>query len=116
MSYFLIIKSIFSNWKLWSVVVLVGAAMWHYTRLTSELNTAKLQVHSLESKLADAAAQVETVKSNAKLSNKVVTKTEYYRLKGEDSIRYIDREIVKYDSTCVIPAEFIDELNKAATK
>jgi hypothetical protein len=34
--------------------------------------------------------------------------------RGEDSIKYVDREIVKYDSQCVIPKEFIDVVNKAA--
>lgn len=119
MSYFLIIKSIISNRRLWvSAIVLsiVIGICWHYNNVTKELAEAKIQIHSMEAKLADSTAQIKTARANTKLVEKVATKTEYYRLKGEDSIKYIDREIVKYDSTCIIPIEFVNELNKAATK
>lgn len=119
MSYFLILKSIISNWRLCVAAFAVAlgvAVVWHYRNITTELEKTKIQAHSLEAKLADSNSQIETAKANTKLVQKVVTKTEYYRLKGEDSIKYIDREIVKYDATCIIPPEFINELNKAATK
>lgn len=119
MSYFLILKSIISNWRLClgavAVAIVIGI-VWHFNNVTKELAQAKIQVHSLEATLADSNAQIVTAKANTKLVQKVVTKTEYYRVKGEDSVKYIDREIVKYDTTCVIPLEFVNELNKAATK
>jgi len=119
MSYFLILKSIISNWKLCLAAIalaIVIGVVWHFNTVVNELAEAKIQVHSLNAKLADSSAQIETAKANTKLVEKIVTKTEYYRIKGEDSVKYIDREIVKYDATCLIPQEFINELNKAATK
>lgn len=71
----------------------------------------KAEVARLEKEVLEAQAKsaVETVK----IVEKIVTKKEYYRVKGEDIIQYIDREIVKYDSSCDIPNEFIEAHNKA---
>lgn len=74
----------------------------------------KAEITRLENELLEAQAKgaVETIK----IVEKIVTKKEYYRVKGEDIIQYIDREIVKYDSTCPIPNEFIDAHNKAVER
>ena len=56
------------------------------------------------------------MKENIKLVEKVVTKTQVVKQRGEDIIKYVDKEIVKYDNTCVIPKEFIEAHNRAATK
>jgi len=51
---------------------------------------------------------------------KVVTKTQIVRTRGENIIKYVDREIVKYDTKfapggiCEIPKEFIKAHNDAA--
>ena len=37
------------------------------------------------------------------------------RQKGDDIIRYVDKEIVKYDTQCVIPEDVIRVYNEAAT-
>jgi hypothetical protein len=68
----------------------------------------------MESKVAEA--EVQSVKENIKLVEKVVTKTQVVKQRGEDIIKYVDKEIVKYDNTCVIPKEFIEAHNRAATK
>jgi hypothetical protein len=70
------------------------------------------RVKELEAKVA--AAQVESVKETVKIVQKVVTKQQIVRQRGEDIIKYVDKEIVKYDNTCVIPKEFITAHNKAA--
>lgn len=72
------------------------------------------QVSELKVKLAEAEAK--SAESNTKIVEKVVTKTEHYREKAKDIIHYVDREIIKYDSSCDIPKEFIDAHNKAASK
>jgi hypothetical protein len=74
----------------------------------------KKRVAELEQKVAEA--QVESAKENTKIVEKVVVKREYYKLKGEDIVKYVDREIVKYDESCKIPKEFVDAHNKAAQK
>ena len=74
----------------------------------------KLKVAELEKKVAEA--QAESAKENTKIVEKVVVKREYYRERGNDIIKYIDREIVKYDESCKVPKEFVEAHNKAAVK
>jgi len=76
------------------------------------------RVKEMEAKVA--AAEVQSVKENIKIVEKVVIKTQIVRTRGQDIIQYVDREIVKYDtkfapgSVCEIPQEFIKALNDAA--
>ena len=78
----------------------------------------QLRVKELEAKVAEA--EVQSVKENIKIVEKVVTKTQIVRTRGDDVIKYVDREIVKYDTkfaaggVCEIPKEFIDAHNKSA--
>jgi hypothetical protein len=61
-----------------------------------------------------AKAEEESKKENIKIVEKIVVKTQIVKEKGNDVIRYIDKEIVKYDNQCVIPDEFVKALNEAA--
>jgi len=67
-----------------------------------------------------AAAEAQSREANTKIVTKVVTKTQVIRTRGEDIIKYVDREIVKYDEkfakggVCEIPPEFIKAINDAA--
>ena len=63
-----------------------------------------------------AVAQAEGKKETVKIQQKIVVQQKVIREKGEDVVRYIDREIVKYDNSCIIPKEVIDAHNKAAKK
>ena len=72
------------------------------------------KVKELEIKLA--GAEVAAAKVNTEIIEKVVVKREYYKERGKDVIQYIDREVIKYDETCVIPKEFVEAHNNAATK
>lgn len=71
------------------------------------------QVNELKVKLSEA--ETKSAETNTVIVEKVIKKTEYYKEKGADTIKYIDREVVKYDSSCVVPKEFIDAHNKAAS-
>ena len=83
-------------------------------------NEEAWQAKVKEMELKVAAAEVKSVKENIKIVEKVVTKTEYITRKGQDIIRYVDKEVVKYDTkfapggVCEIPKEFIKALNDAA--
>lgn len=76
------------------------------------------RVKELEAKVQ--AAQVESEKENVKIETKIVTKTQVIKERGEEIIKYVDKEIVKYDTKflpggeCEIPKEFIVLHNKAA--
>ena len=76
------------------------------------------RVHDLELKLAQA--QVDSGKKNIEVQTQIVTKTRVLREKGEEIIKYIDREVVKnqevvrYIEKCPVPKEIIDAHNAAA--
>ena len=72
------------------------------------------KVKEMEVKVA--AAEAEGKKETVKIQQKVVVQEKIIREKGEDIVKYIDREIVKYDNSCIIPKEVIDTHNKAAKK
>jgi len=89
-------------------------------------NEAKWQneIAALQKKVDEAA--VKSNETNVVVQEKVVTKTKVIKEKGQDIIKYVDREIVKkeeiikYIEMCPVPKEIIDlhnqaaELNKAA--
>ena len=70
------------------------------------------KIKDLEVKVAEAEAKSATL--NTDIVEKVVTKTQVIKQRGEDIVRYVDREVVKYDTTCVIPKEFVVIHNRAA--
>lgn len=70
------------------------------------------RVKEMEAKVA--AAEEQSKQENIKIVDRVVTKTEVIKTRGEDVVKYIDREVTKYDTTCVIPKEFIKAHNDAA--
>ena len=72
----------------------------------------KDKVAKLEKEYADS--QVKSEKVNTEIVTKYITKREVIREKGEEQIRYIDREIVKYNEVCKLPKEIITLHNEAA--
>jgi hypothetical protein len=76
------------------------------------------KVKEVEAKLAEA--ELQSAKENTKIVTKVITKTQIVKTRGQDIIRYVDREIIKYDEKfakggiCEIPQEFIKAHNDAA--
>lgn len=81
----------------------------------------QFKVKELEAKVAKAEAEASN--KNVEIQEKVVEKTKVVREKGNDIIKYIDREVVKnqevikYIEHCpAIPTSIIEEHNKAATK
>ena len=76
------------------------------------------KIKELEAKVA--AAEAKSAEVNTKIVEKIVTKQKIVKERGEDIIRYVDKEIIKYDvkfapgGQCEIPKEFISIHNKAA--
>lgn len=76
------------------------------------------RVREMEAKVAAAEQQSKEV--NTKIETKVVERIQIVRQRGDDIIKYVDREVVKYDDKfapgkqCELPKEFIQALNKAA--
>ena len=69
------------------------------------------RVKEMEVKVAEA--QAKSAEENVKIVEKITTKTQVIREKSDNNIKYIDREVIKYDNTCVIPKEFIKAHNDA---
>ena len=65
----------------------------------------------MELKLAEA--ETKSQKENVVIVEKILYKDKIIREKGENIIKYIDKEVVKYDERCVIPKEVINVLNSA---
>lgn len=78
----------------------------------SNNDTWLARVKDLEVKVAEAQAKSAT--TNTDIVEKVVTKTQVVKERGQDIVRYVDREVVKYDTTCIIPKEFVAVHNRAA--
>ena len=78
--------------------------------------TAK--VKEMEEKIA--VAEAKSKEENVKIVEKFIVKQNTIREKGDEVIKYIDREIIKYDvkfapgGQCEIPKEFVEAVNKAA--
>ena len=81
-------------------------------------NEWEARVKELEVKVKVAEEKSQQV--NKKIVTKIVTKNKIIKEKGDEVVKYIDREVVKYDTKflpgneCEIPKEFIQAINKAA--
>ena len=80
----------------------------------------QLKVKEVEAKLATKEAVSQ--EKNVEIVEKVVTKTEYIKTKGQDIIKYVDKEVVKdnevikYVENCpAIPQVILKSINDAAT-
>jgi len=72
------------------------------------------RVKELEVKVA--IAEEKSKKLNFVIETKVITKTKIVKERGRDIIEYVDREVIKYDSQCIIPKEFIKAFNDSVEK
>ena len=78
-------------------------------------NQAQLdRVKEMEAKVAKA--EQEAKDANEKINDKTEKVREKIVQKQVLVKQYIDREVTKYDNTCVIPKEFVEAHNKAAIK
>lgn len=91
------------------IVLVIGVFM---EGVIANDNKWTAKVKELEVKLAQAETQ--SVKETVKIVDRVRYKTEIVKVRGEEIIQYVDREIVKYDNRCEIPKEFVNAHNKAA--
>lgn len=70
------------------------------------------RVTEMEAKVA--AAEQQSQAANVVIDKKGTEKIRIIREKGEIIKQYVDREITKYDNTCVIPNEVVRAHNAAA--
>ena len=70
------------------------------------------RVAEVEAKLK--VAEQQSAKENTRIETRVVQKTEYITRRGSDIVQYVDREVTKYDNSCIIPQPFVEAHNRAA--
>ncbi len=76
------------------------------------------RVAELEKQVAEAEAK--SAKVNVEVQTRVIEKTRVVREKGDEIIKYVDREVVKnnevvkYIENCPVPSTIIDAHNAAA--
>ncbi len=75
-------------------------------------NTWKSATAELEAKVVALSKQSDD--TNTVIKEKIVTKLQVVKLRGEDTIRYINREVTRTDGTCAITPEFVQAHNQAA--
>jgi len=98
-------------------IVLLICGVYFYGGYSIEMQWRE-RVEEMEAKVA--AAEEQSKQQNTKIVTKLVTKTQTIKTRGEDIVKYVDREVVKYDTKfaaggeCEIPKEFIKALNDAA--
>jgi len=98
-------------------IILLIFGVFFYGGYSTEMQWRE-RVREVEAKVA--AAETQSKETNVQIVNKVITKTQIVRVRGEDIVNYVDREVVKYDTKfapggeCEIPKEFIKALNDAA--
>jgi len=78
----------------------------------SNNNAWLARVKDLEVKVAQAEAK--SANTNTEIVEKTVVKTQVIKQRGQDIIKYVDREVIKFDTSCVIPKEFVLIHNQAA--
>jgi len=98
-------------------VILISLGTYMAGAISNE-EAWQARVKEMEAKVE--AAAVESAQENVKIVEKIVNKTEYIKTRGQDIVKFIDKEIVKYDTKflpggqCEIPKEFIEAHNRAA--
>jgi 4-hydroxyphenylpyruvate dioxygenase-like putative hemolysin len=102
-----------------AAVAAILIATWFEGAISNQ-NAWVARVKEMEAKVAKAEEQSQQV--NTVIKEKIVKQIEVVKTRGDDVIRYVDREIIKYDTKfaaggqCEIPAEFIKAHNQAAEK
>jgi hypothetical protein len=98
-------------------IALLVAGVYFRGGLSIEMEWRE-RVAKMEQQVAEA--QAESQKVNKTVQTRVVTKTQVIRTRGQDIVKYVDREVIKYDTKfapgaqCELPREFVKAINDAA--
>jgi len=70
------------------------------------------KVKEVQVKLAEAESK--GAQETVRVVEKVVVQTKTIRERGQNTVQYVDREVVKFDNRCEIPQPFIEAHNRSA--
>ena len=100
-------------------ILVILLATWFEGAISCQ-ESWEARVREMEAKVAKA--EQESKETNTVIQEKVVKQIQIVKTRGDEIIKYVDREIVKYDTKfapggqCEIPAEFIKAHNDAAER
>jgi len=98
-------------------ILLIMTGVWFEGAISNQA-AWEARVAEMQVKVAEAEAQSE--KTNVKIITKVVKQLELVRERGQDVIKYVDREVakdqevIKFVENCPIPQIIIDAHNASA--
>jgi hypothetical protein len=98
-------------------ILLIVVGVWFEGAIS---NQASWEARVKEVEAQVAAAEAKSAQANVKIVTKVVKQLELVRTRGDDIIRYVDREVaadkevIKFVENCPIPKIVIDTHNAAA--
>ncbi len=94
-----------------SAGIIIAASIF-FMGAVQDNNAWLARVKELEQKVQQAEVQSKQI--NTEVIEKVVYKTQVLKERGRETTKFIDREVVKYDTTCVIPEAFVASHNRSA--
>lgn len=93
-----------------SIALIAAGVYFTGGRITQRAWEAKVkELTEKVTELENRGEKITTV-----VQERVVKKLEIVRIPGNEIVKYVDREIVKYDSKCDIPTEVVKAHNAAA--
>jgi len=98
-------------------IFLIAAGAWFEGAISNQASWED-KVKEVEAKVA--AAELKSAEANTKIVTKVVKQLELVRTRGDDIIKYVDREVaadtevIKFVENCPIPSIIIKTHNSAA--
>jgi len=102
------------NWSSAWLAVFIGllaSSVYLKGGYSSELAWRE-KVNTLSAQIKEAEAKSEA--ATVIIEEKVVSQIKEVKIKGDKIVKYVDREVVKYDHSCVIPKEVVNAHNAAA--
>lgn len=96
-------------------IAAIALSVSFYNKGVYDATTATaIQQARLQQQVADLATRVTL--NNSQIVETTVIKEKIIRAKAQTITKYIDREIIKYDSQCNIPPVFIETHNTSAER
>jgi E3 ubiquitin-protein ligase DOA10 len=96
--------------EFFGIICLIGAVYLIGIRVNEQVWQER--VKEVEVKLKEA--EEKSAQVNVVVQERVVTRTRVVKEKGDEIIRYVDREVVKLDENCKLPPEAVNIHNAAA--
>ena len=108
----LVDRFLFKDVKIFAAsIIVLSAGLFNYGMQVKD-NQYKEKIEQLEQQVKIAEEKSKEV--TEKIVIQYVTKEKIVQAKAKEVVKYIDREVIKYDAQCKIPEEVIFILNESA--